>query len=104
MPSVLLFPDIESRRVLGTICTTSRFLLRHCRTEAAATGLTTRTFVAARIVDWPASSPFPLVEVRQSLGPTGDIDAGTAAILAGEGVRDEDFGLEVCFGFGMAVQ
>lgn len=67
-----------------------------CRSEAAAQGLTTRTFVAARITDWPASSPFPLVEVRQSLGPTGDIDAGTAALLAGEGVKDEDFGLEVC--------
>lgn len=65
------------------------------RSEAVAQGLTTRTFVAARITDWPSSSPFPLVEVRQSLGPTGDIEAGTAALLAGEGVKDEDFGLEV---------
>jgi len=67
-------------------------VLRH---EASASGLTTRTFVACRVVDWPAGSPFPLVEVRQSLGPTGDIEAGTAALLAGEGVRDEDFSLEV---------
>eukprot|EP00775_Hariotina_reticulata_P008717 gene8717-8898_t len=63
--------------------------------EASAVGLTSRTFVACRVVDWPSGSPFPHVEVRQSLGPTGDIDAGTTALLAAEGVKDEDFSLEV---------
>jgi exoribonuclease R len=63
--------------------------------EASAVGLTSRTFVACQIMEWPSSSPFPHVEVRQSLGPTGDIDAGTAALLAAEGVKDQDFSLEV---------
>lgn len=36
-----------------------------------------------------------MVEVRTSLGPTGDIEAGTAAVLAGEGLKEEDFSLEV---------
>ncbi|WIA18422.1 hypothetical protein OEZ85_009882 [Tetradesmus obliquus] len=64
------------------------------RAEAAATDLTSRTFVAAAISQWPAGSAFPLVSVRTSLGPTGDIEAGTAALLAGEGIREEDFCLE----------
>eukprot|EP00879_Flechtneria_rotunda_P015976 GHRR01016709.1.p1 GENE.GHRR01016709.1~~GHRR01016709.1.p1 ORF type:complete len:971 (+),score=396.72 GHRR01016709.1:730-3642(+) len=65
------------------------------RDEAFAVDVTSRTFVACRITDWPASSPLPLVEVRQSLGPSGDIDAGTAALLTAEGVKDQDFPLEV---------
>eukprot|EP00883_Tetradesmus_obliquus_P011050 jgi/Sobl393_1/3791/SZX67493.1 len=64
------------------------------RAEAAATDLTSRTFVAAAISQWPAGSAFPLISVRTSLGPTGDIEAGTAALLAGEGIREEDFSLE----------
>ncbi|KAF6257028.1 exoribonuclease [Scenedesmus sp. NREL 46B-D3] len=38
--------------------------------------------------------PFPCMSVRTSLGPTGDIEAGTAALLAGEGLREQDFSLE----------
>jgi hypothetical protein len=33
--------------------------------------------------------------VRQSLGPSDDIEAGTKALLAQEGVVEEDFDLEV---------
>jgi hypothetical protein len=51
--------------------------------------------VAAAITEWPASSSFPYVNVRTSLGPTGDIEAGTAALLAGERIREQDFSLEV---------
>lgn len=35
------------------------------------------------------------VQVRQSLGPSNDIEAGTKALLAQEGVVEEDFSLEV---------
>jgi hypothetical protein len=35
------------------------------------------------------------LQVRQSLGPTNDIEAGTKALLAQEGVVEEDFSLEV---------
>lgn len=35
------------------------------------------------------------LQVRQSLGPTTDIEAGTKALLAQEGVVEEDFSLEV---------
>jgi hypothetical protein len=37
-----------------------------------------------------------LSQVRQSLGPSDDIEAGTKALLAQEGVAEEDFSLEVC--------
>jgi hypothetical protein len=30
-----------------------------------------------------------------SLGPTGDIEAGTATLLAGKGIREQDFSLEL---------
>lgn len=36
-----------------------------------------------------------LSQVRQSLGPSNDIEAGTKALLAQEGVVEEDFSLEV---------
>eukprot|EP00882_Tetradesmus_deserticola_P011262 GHRQ01011913.1.p2 GENE.GHRQ01011913.1~~GHRQ01011913.1.p2 ORF type:complete len:225 (+),score=109.90 GHRQ01011913.1:33-677(+) len=64
------------------------------RAEACRSDLTSRTFVAAAITEWPAGSAFPYVSVRTSLGPTGDIEAGTAALLAGEGLREQDFSLE----------
>lgn len=35
------------------------------------------------------------LQVRQSLGPSDDIEAGTKALLAQEGVVEEDFDLEV---------
>jgi exoribonuclease R len=76
-------------------------ILTHCvycyirRVEASRSDLTSRTFVAAAITEWPAGSSFPYVNVRTSLGPTGDIEAGTAALLAGEGIREQDFSLEV---------
>jgi hypothetical protein len=65
------------------------------RAEACRSDLTSRTFVAAAITEWPAGSSFPYVNVRTSLGPTGDIEAGTAALLAGEGIHEQDFSLEV---------
>jgi exoribonuclease R len=68
-----------------------------CRAEASSSDLTSRTFVAAAISEWPPGSAFPLVSIRTSLGPTGDIEAGTAALLAGEGIREQDFSLEVRF-------
>lgn len=36
-----------------------------------------------------------VLQVRQSLGPSTDIEAGTKALLAQEGVAEEDFSLEV---------
>jgi DIS3-like exonuclease 2 len=41
---------------------------------------------------WPASSPLPVADVRGApVGEAGDVDAGTAAILAAEGVRAAPF-------------
>jgi hypothetical protein len=36
-----------------------------------------------------------VLQVRQSLGPSTDIEAGTKALLAQEGVVEEDFSLDV---------
>lgn len=65
------------------------------RDEAAALSPSSRTFVSCRMAGWPAASPLPQLELAQCLGPTGDIEAGTAALLAGEGIVDEDFSLDV---------
>lgn len=66
-----------------------------CRDEAHTADVTTRTFVTAAMSDWDVAHPYPGVTVRQSLGPAGEIESGTAAILAGESVRDQDFDIDV---------
>ena len=37
--------------------------------------------MSARIADWPVGSACPLVELRASLGQTGEIESETAAII-----------------------
>lgn len=63
--------------------------------EAVAKKVECRTLVSARISDWPREYPYPTVSLRKSIGQTGQIESGTAAILAQENIRCEDFPLDV---------
>lgn len=65
------------------------------KAEAAATDVSTRTLMSARVSEWPADSPEPVVSLRGSLGQAGEIETETAAILEMEGVRHEPFSDEV---------
>jgi len=46
---------------------------------------------AARIVDWPLHSKYPVGTLVTHMGNMGDTDVETAAILVDNGVRDEPF-------------
>jgi len=49
-------------------------------------------FAADPSLGWPAHSPLPYAQVRGApVGEAGDVEAGTAAILAAEGIRDAPF-------------
>jgi hypothetical protein len=67
------------------------------REEAFATGTITRTFVVGSIKQWREKEAMPWVDIKEKLGPAGDLDSGTAALLASENVLDQDFSLEVGF-------
>ncbi len=45
--------------------------------------------------EWPSGHPYPPCTIRQSLGQAGGIESGTAAILAAEAIKADDFAPEV---------
>jgi DIS3-like exonuclease 2 len=65
-------------------------VLQALKREAQTADLSARTLVSARMEAWQAGYPFPLAQVRSSLGQAGDLASETAALLAMEGVRDDD--------------
>jgi DIS3-like exonuclease 2 len=60
------------------------------KTEAQTAQLAARTLVSARVAAWEAQFPFPLAQVRSSLGQAGDLATETAALLSMEQVQDDD--------------
>ena len=74
-----------------------------CREEAFATGTVTRTFVVGSIKQWREKEAMPWVDIKEKLGPAGDLDSGTAALLTAENVLDQDFSLEVGHHLGKVV-
>ncbi|KAL4856961.1 DIS3-like exonuclease 2 [Chlorella vulgaris] len=58
--------------------------------ESQTAELAARTLVNARVTAWEAGYPFPLAQVRSSLGQAGDLASETAALLSMEQVVDDD--------------
>lgn len=58
--------------------------------EAGASEPSGRTLVVASMEEWPAGELAPKVIVRESLGRSGDLQVEVAALLAQEGVHDDD--------------
>lgn len=61
------------------------------RTEPFRASVAARTFVCASLNEWRADEDVPHCTVRAGVGRAGDIEGGTAALLAASAVRTEEF-------------
>jgi hypothetical protein len=48
-----------------------------------------------RLLEWPANSRVPWVDVKESIGPASSLDVATEALIKSEQVLDKDFSMEV---------
>ncbi|KAI3425159.1 hypothetical protein D9Q98_008930 [Chlorella vulgaris] len=89
--TVFLHPcDTRLPRMMVPTTTLPPALREVLRAEAQTAELAARTLVNARVTAWDAGYPFPLAQVRSSLGQAGDLASETAALLSMEQVVDDD--------------
>ena len=65
------------------------------RAEPFAPAAGPRTFVTAALQPWAPHQPLPSASVRRGVGRAGDVEGGTAALLAASAIRTDDFSDDV---------
>lgn len=63
--------------------------------EAAIKEKTSRTLLRAEFLRWEEAEEWPSATIHDILGPTGDLDVETSAILESRGVQDQPFSEEI---------